>query len=409
MIDLTVDAKTQSLIETVRWLGKEYLRPLGIEADIKGEPIPPDHEFYRRCAELGFMERSIAEEKGKAGEKREKSAARRAVLMAEEASYWDRGMAVTLPGPGLGGPPIQLMGTEEQKKRFLAPFYDRSSPKWGAFAMTEPGAGSDVARITTRAEKKNGKWILNGEKMFCSLSARAIWVVVFATIDPKLGRKGHRAFVVERGTPGFSVTKIEKKMGLLAYETASLLLDNVEVPEENLLGGESYYREREGFVGAMKAFDTTRPVIAAMAVGIGRAALDRTFELLREDGYASRPGPMQAKIQTALAAAKRKLEAAKLLCLHAAWLADVGKANTLEASMAKAYSAQAGMEACTLCLDAAGEAGIRGDYLLEKFFRDVKAMDIVEGTGQIQRIVIARRIVDFPRDLPAAEGAQAGA
>lgn len=398
-MDFELTKEMQQTVEQVRWLGKEYLRPLGVEADRRGEPIPPDHEFYQRWAAMGMMARGISLEEKKKEEGRERTSARQGVLLAEEASYWDRGAAVTLPSPGLGGPPVMKMGTKEQKKRFLSIFFDTSSPKWGAFGMTESGVGSDVARIRTRCEKVGKEWVLNGDKMFCSNAKRASWIVIFATVDPSLGRAGHRAFVVEKPNPGIVGLKVEKKMGLIAYETCSFMLENCRVPEGNLLGGEAYYEGKRGFVGAMKSFDDTRPVIGAMAVGVARAAFERVRELWREGFLAKRPLPLVQKVQEKLVTMERKLETAKLLCWRAAWMADAGVPNTLEASIAKAYAAQAGFEICQQALEIVGEAGIRQDYLLEKWFRDVKAMDIVEGTGQIQRVVIARRIAGFPHEV----------
>ncbi|MBI2890987.1 MAG: acyl-CoA dehydrogenase [Nitrospirae bacterium] len=383
-----------------RWMGKEHLRPLGIEADRQGHPHPPDHPFYKMVAEMGIMKRRMEQETPadeKKDEGKERWGARSAVLALEEASYWDRGMAVSLPGPGLGGPPISQLGTPEQKERFLGIFRDTSKPRWGAFGMTEPGAGSDVARIATRCEKKGSEWVLNGEKSFCSNSPRADWVVVYATIDRNLGREGHRAFVIERGTAGMSTPKLEKKMGLVSYETASFSLTDCRLPAGNLLGGEAVYKGKAGFVSAMKSFDISRPAIAAMAAGIARAAYDYTRDFVKQNYTTGRPIPRYARMLDRLTTMKRKIEASALLCWKAGWMADLREPNTLMASMAKAYSAPAALEACSLGLEVLGDAGVTKDYFIEKLYRDVKAMDIVEGTGQIQRIVIARRMLDYPR------------
>src|SRR5213078_127372 len=171
----------------------------------------------------------------------------------------DRGMSVAMPGLGLGGPPLLSMGTPEQKERFLAPFRDRERPHWAAFGMTEPGAGSDVAAIQTAARREGDGWVLNGAKTFISNSMRADWIVVWATVDRAAGRAGHRAFVVERGTPGLEDMRYEHKMGLIAYESSSFTLHDCCVPAANLLGGERYYAERAGFKGAMRSFNATSP------------------------------------------------------------------------------------------------------------------------------------------------------
>ena len=317
------------------------------------------------------------------------------VLYAEEASYWDRGVTVTFPGPGLGGPPILKMGTQDQIERFMTPFTE-NRPHWGSFGMTEPGAGSDVACISTTARKEGDHYVLNGGKTFISNVKRAEWCVVFATVDKASGRAGHRAFVVERGTPGFDVTRVERKMGLKAYESCTFALDNCRVPVENLLGGDEYYQKKAGFKGAMAAFNSSRALVAVMAVGVGRAAWDEANKFIQENYQMGRPIPRYRRMQERLAVIKSKLDTGRLLCWHAAWLLDQGKSNALEASMAKSYCPPVALEACRAAVEILADAGVRNDHLVEKLYRDVKAMDIVEGTQQVQRTVIARRLVNLP-------------
>jgi len=396
MIDLTLDDSTTRQLEMVRWLGKEYMRPLGLEADRTHAPVPADHPFYQKLWELGLGRRGLGDEPGRRGGPR--TSARRGVVLAEEMSYWDRGVAVSFPGPGLGGPPIQMMASEEQKRRFLGVFDDPSRPRWGAFAMTEPGAGSDVAAIRTAARRDGDSWILNGEKMFCSNGARADWVVVWATVDRSRGREGHRAFVVEHGTPGFRVARIEHKMGLVAYESAALVFEDCRVPTANLLGGETYYAQRAGFKGAMRSFNQTRPMVAVMAIGIGRAAWEYARDFAAQHYQLDRPLPRYQRITDALGLVQRKLDCGRLLCWHAAWLADHEQPNTLEASMAKAYCPPVAQDATSVAMEILADAGARRDHLVEKWFRDVKAMDIVEGTGQVQRLIIARHLVGYPSE-----------
>ena len=379
----------------VRGLGREFLRPLGIEADRKGEAIPAAHPFFQKAWELGIG-RLGSDEEDQRTDPGERTAARRGVLVAEELAYWDRGAAVALPGPGLGAPPVRRMGTPEQRVRFLGPFRDPSRPRWGAFAMTEPTAGSDVAGIQTRARRAGDDWVLNGAKTFISNAIRADWIVVWATVDPGAGRAGHRAFVVERGTPGLEDMRAEHKMGLIAYESASFSMRDCRVPAANLLGGEDHYRARAGFKGAMESFNATRPMIAVMAVGIARAAYDAARAFAREHYMLARPLARHHRVTAALARMARKIEVARLLCWRAATLADAERPNQVEASMAKAFAPVAAQEVASLALDVLGEAGARQDHYVEKLYRDVKAMDIVEGTGQIQRIVIARRLIGYP-------------
>jgi len=290
----------------------------------------------------------------------------------------------------------------EQRERLFAPFRQRERPVWAAFAMTEPGAGSDVARIQTRAIKDRDGWVLTGQKMYSSNSPRAEWVVVFATIDPSLGRAGHRAFVVERETPGFTILRVEHKMGLRAYETASFSLDECRLPADSLLGGESYYegRSQRGFEGAMSAFNATRPVIASMAVGIARAAFDLARDVVVSD-FPIQGEQRRRRALERLAGIRQQIATARLACLKAAWLLDTEQPNALAAAIAKSYAPPVALAAVETAQSILGEAGMLQDALLEKLARDVKAMDIVEGTQQIQRRVIAKNVIGVLGGEPA--------
>src|SRR5690606_1985521 len=217
-------------------------------------------------------------------------------------------------------------------------------------------------------------------------------LVVFATVDAKLGRAGQRAFVVEKGTPGFSCTKLVKKMGLRANETAELLLEDCFVPTENLLGGEELYEtsgtKPSGFQVAMKTFDSTRPIVASMAIGIARAAYEYTLDIVRRE-YPSH-GKFYYLASEILAEAEQDIQAARLLTWEAAWMADLGIANAKEAAMCKAYAGQMALDVCSKALELLGPTGLEG-HLVEKLYRDVKVFDIFEGTNEIQHLVIARR------------------
>lgn len=390
-MDFAIDADTQRHIESLREFGRDVIRPLGIERDRIGTPTPPDHPFFREVLARGLTrppDRSGGDGGGV-------GPAVLRVITGNELAYWDRGVSSSLPGPGLGGGPVMGMGTDAQKTRLLTRFRDMSEPRWGAFAMTEPGAGSDVARIRTRAVKDGDEWVLNGAKLFSANADRADWIVVFATVDPDLGRAGHRAFVVERGMPGLSDPKPEKKMGIKAYASASFTMNDLRVPADNLLGGEALYEARSrgaGFKGAMQTFNATRPAIAANAVGMARACLDEAAAFVRETGV------HDERCRDRLERMRRRSRAAWLMCLKAAWLADQGRPNMVEASMSKATAAEVAMEAASLGMELLGAVGAQGEHLIEKLYRDVKAMDIVEGTGQIQRIVMARHLVGYPRD-----------
>lgn len=386
-----LDAATREHVERLREFGRSTIRPLGIERDREGSPTPPDHPFFREVLERGLT-RAPAQD---GAEGPGVGAAVLRVISGQELAYWDRGVSSSLPGPGLGGGPVMSMGTPEQKERLLSRFRNMTEPRWAAFAMTEPGAGSDVARIQSRAVKDGDEWVLNGAKLYSANADRADWIVVFATVDPALGRAGHRAFIVERGMPGLSEPRPEKKMGIKAYASASFTMNDLRVPADNLLGGEAHYDKKArgaGFKGAMQTFNATRPAIAANAVGMARACLDEAMEFARDSGQI---GPRN---QDRLERMRRKTRAAWLMCLKAAWLADQGVPNMVEASMSKATAAEVAMEAASLGMELLGAAGLTGEHLIEKLYRDVKAMDIVEGTGQIQRIVMARHLVNYPRD-----------
>jgi len=403
-VELTLDAELEARLREVRALGESRMRPLGLEADRAGGPLPPEHPLFAELVARGFGRTRWSGEIGgdtATAPGAPRRTARLAVLLAEEMAYWDRGVAVAFPGPGLGEAPVLAIGTPEQRERFLAPFRAPDRPRWGAFAMTEPGAGSDVAAIRTRARRDGDAFVLTGAKSFAANASRADWIVVFATLDPAKGRDGQRAFVVERGTPGLGNFHVEHKMGLKAYESTSFTLEECRVPAANVLGGAPdasaaagpSSRTGDGFRGAMQSFNATRPAIAAMAVGIGRAALDAALAFAREASLLR-----DTRVRDRLERMERRLRAARLLCWRAAWMADEARANQVEASMAKAFAPAVALEATSLGMELLGEIGARGDHLLEKLHRDVKAMDIVEGTGQIQRLVIARQLLRFPRD-----------
>ena len=400
-METKLDTGFKNILNLLRSFGKNYLRPAGLDAERSGEPLPVDHKLFMDFNKLGWSFSNLGGSRSKKQSsdkpKGPKRTSRMSVLAAEELAFWDQGAAMSLPGPGLGGPPVSLLGTPEQKERFLyAPFKDKSKPAWGAYATTEPGAGSDVARIRCTAVRDGEHYILNGEKMYITNGARASWVVIFASIDLEAGRSGHRPFVVEKGTPGFSVSRIEKKMGLTSSETAGLSLEDCRVPVANLLGQEKKSDKNQGFKAAMATFDQTRPLVAAMSVGIGRCAWERARDIAKEAFGKTPHSSKEILMLQRLAEARRQLDAARLLCWEAAWKLDHGENNTKEASMSKIFAPRAGMFATQVAMDIASLAGVRQDMIIEKCFRDEKIFDIFEGTGEIQRIVLARRLLGFP-------------
>jgi len=258
-------------------------------------------------------------------------------------------------------------------------------------AITEPGAGSDSAAIRTTAVRDGDDYILNGEKIFVTAGARSDAVVVWATLDPSKGRAAIKSFVVEKGTPGFTVERLEHKLGIRASDTATLRFADCRVPAANLLGSPEV---DEGFAGVMQTFDNTRPLVAAMALGVAKAAIDETRDVLRGAGVTvdyDRPASRQHAAAAALLAMEADWEAAYLTTLEAAWMADNGQPNSLQASMAKAKAGRMATEVTLRCVELTG--GYAESSLLEKWARDAKILDIFEGTQQIQQLIVARRLL----------------
>jgi len=406
-MDFTLPKKFEGLRQMISFLGRDRLRPLGLEADQMGHALSRDHPFFTEVLEMGLtggfagkMGSPRADDDG-----RVRKTVRRAVVMAEEAAYWDRGMATSLPGPGLGGAPIMMMGTPEQKERFLNPFKEKDRPRWAGFGMTEPGAGSDVARIQTRISFQGDEIVVSGQKCFISNGARAEFITVWGTEDPALGRAGHRAVIVPQDTPGFSVVGVEHKMGLNASETATLSFEDCRVPMANLLTPRG--ASGEGFKGAMKTLNMTRPIVAGMAVGIGRAAYDECSRFANEN-FTGPSAWRAGRVADRLARIRRKLDMARLLAWKSAWEADHKLPNQLSAAIAKATAAPLALEATSLGIEILGLAGGASDHLIEKLYRDVKALDIVEGTGQIQRVIIARQLIGYTDERGKNQGESHG-
>ncbi len=326
----------------------------------------------------------------------------RLIHMIEMLSWGDAGIYLCTPGSGLGGAAVEATGTPEQKEKFLARFR-AEKPAWSCLAMTEPHAGSDTAAIRTRALKDGGQWVINGRKIFVTGGHKALidsqgFVVVWATIDASAGRAGMRPFVVEAGTPGMTVTKLERKMGIRASDTAEIVLDNCRVPADNLLGSEAIVAESRGFKGAMATFDATRPLVAASALGIARATLELVKDLLAAEGITIPYGVPRVKlsaIQRDVIEMEAMIHAAWLLTLKATWLMDERKPNTLEASMCKIKAGEVVTRVTQRGVELLGPLGYSRQLLLEKWMRDAKINDLFEGTGQINRLIVARRILGY--------------
>jgi acyl-CoA dehydrogenase len=304
-----------------------------------------------------------------------------------ELCWGDIGLALSIPRQGLGNAAITAVADGEQKERF--------DGVWAAMAITEPGAGSDSANIRTTARLDGDEWVLNGEKIYVTAGSRADSVVVWATLDRNLGRAAIKSFVVPHGTPGMEVVRLDKKMGIRASDTASITLTDCRIPKGNLLGNADI-DTKKGFGGVMQTFDNTRPIVAGMAVGVARAALEHTRELLEKEGIEVRyHGSFFGKsaAEAELIRMEADWEAGRLLMLKAAWMADNGIPNSMEASMSKAKAARVANRITLRCVELCGGLGYSEDELLEKWARDSKILDIFEGTQQIQLLIIARRLL----------------
>ena len=304
-----------------------------------------------------------------------------------ELCWGDVGLALTMPKQGLGQAAIAAVANEDQLKRY--------GGKWAAMAITEPEAGSDSAAIRTTATLDGDEYVLNGEKIFVTAGDRAELIVVWATLDRSQGRAAIKSFVVERDNPGLILERLEHKLGIRASDTADFRLENCRIPRENLLGSPEIELGR-GFAGVMQTFDSARPLVAGMAIGVARACLERTRGLLEATGIEidyDAPPHAQSAAASEFIAMESDWEAARLLALQAAWMADNKKPNSLQASMAKAKAGRVGTDIALRCVALAGAVGFGEGELLEKWARDVKILDVFEGTQQIQLLIVARHLL----------------
>ena len=330
------------------------------------------------------------------------------IMMVEQMSWGDAGQYLCLPHPMLGGSAVQAAGTPEQQIRFLKKFTE-GDPKWGAMAITEPGAGSDNSSMRTTAvlDPDTNEWILNGEKIFITNGKLALedsdgLCVVWATIDPNAGRAGIKSFVVEGHTPGVSIAKQEHKLGIRASDTVALHFDNVRLPFENMLGtlDPQQPAANKGFKGAMKTFDASRPAVAASAMGIARAALEFTRDKLAEEGIVldyTKPRHELTAIERDLMEMEVRHKGAWLLTLRAVGMMAHGESNRLAASMCKFRAGEAVTWITQKGVELLGPMGYSREWLAEKWMRDAKINDIYEGTKQINQLIIARSILGYSR------------
>jgi acyl-CoA dehydrogenase len=311
-----------------------------------------------------------------------------AALQTLEASWGDAAMLLSMPFQGLGNAAISGVATDEQLQRL--------GRVWAAMAITEPGFGSDSAAVTTTAKLDGDEYVINGEKIFVTAGSRATHIVVWATLDKSLGRSAIKSFIVPREHPGVTVERLENKLGIKGSDTAAIRFDNARVPKDNLLGNPEIAGAEKGFAGVMETFDNTRPLVAGMAIGIARAALEELRKILTDAGVEisyDKPSQTQSAAAAEFLRMEADWEASYLLMLRAAWQADNKIPNSKEASMAKAKAGRVGSDITLKAVEMAGTTGYSEATLLEKWARDSKIMDIFEGTQQIQQLVVARRLL----------------
>ena len=388
MINLEVPRKLTSLVDQARQAAMAFLRPNSRKYD------QAEHTYPKELDTLASLLDGLSASGGGAGAggvRRSGSGASTAnlslVLGTMEMCWGDAGLLLSMPRQGLGNAAIASVASEEQLARYKG--------KWAAMAITEPDTGSDSGAIRTTAVRDGDHYVLNGEKIFVTSGERADCVVVWATLDRSLGKAAIKSFVVDRDTSGFELVRLEHKLGIRASDTAHFRLDNCRVPASNLLGTPEI-KPDQGFAGVMQTFDNTRPLVAAMAVGITRAALEETRRLLTEAGVEidyDRPANNQHAAAAAFLEMEADYESAYLLTLQAAWMADNRKPNSLQASYAKAKAGRSATAITLRCVELCGSLGYTEHELLEKWSRDAKIMDIFEGTQQIEQLIIARRLL----------------
>jgi acyl-CoA dehydrogenase len=395
MINLEISPGHQNLANMIHGMAKGMIRPLARKYDTL------EHEKAVELENLAkMMEKMGGGMGGLGGAKKDKKEGESepqikngtqmlGVIGAMEMCWACTGLTMAIPGMGLGNAAIDAVATDEQKERFGKVF--------AAMAITEPGCGSDSANISTTARLVGDEWLINGEKIFVTDGGQCTHIVVWATLDKSLGKAAIKSFVVPKDAPGLQVVRLEKKMGIRASDTAAITFTDCRIPKGNILGDPSIAQTAEerkkAFGGVMQTFDNTRPAVGAMANGVARAALDMTREILEKEGvildYNKRRWNNSA-LQAEFYLMEAEYEAARLLILKAAWLADNKIPNSKEASMCKAKSGRVGSYITLRCVEICGSLGYGEEYLLEKFARDSKILDIFEGTQQVQQLIVAR-------------------
>jgi len=378
-VNLKLTEEQEMIRRMARDFAEREVAPIAAEMDEKGE-VPFDN--IKKMGELGFLGLTTSEKYGGVGA----DTVSYCIAIEEIAKACASTAAVVAIQNSLVNYGLERYGTEEQKRKFLVPL--ARGERIGAYALTEPEAGSDAASIRTMAVRDGDEYVINGTKHFTTNGGFADIIIVYATTDPSKGYKGIAAFLVEKGTPGFSVGKEEIKMGIRATNTCELIFQDCRVPVENRLG-----EEGQGFKIALSSLDAGRIGIGAQAVGIAQAAYEASLEYAKTRVQFGQPIAKFQAIQWMLADMATRIEASRLLVYRAAWMEDKGIRFSKEASMAKLYASEMATQTCLNAIQIHGGYGYTRDYPVERMLRDTKLMEIGEGTSQVQRIVISRAIL----------------
>jgi acyl-CoA dehydrogenase len=374
----------KALRELAREFAANEIRPKEREYD---EHMRHPVDVIEKAHAVGLMNAHIPEEYGGAG-----LSGFEGMLIGEELYWGCSGIGTSITANGLGSGPVIGFGSDEQKRKWLTPLTEE--PLLASFALSEPGAGSDVQALKTTAVREGDEYVLNGSKTFITNAGYAAWSTVFAKTDPKGGAKGMSAFVVPMDTPGVTIESHLDKMGQRSTDTSAFALQDVRVPAENLIG-----EEGDGFKIAMSTLDATRPGTAIGAVGVAQAAYEHSVDYAKQRVTFDMPIAMHQGVNFMIADMATEIEAARLLCWQAAWMLDqgYGRKATLYSSFAKRFAADTAMKVTTDAVQVFGGYGYMKEYPVEKLMRDAKLFQIYEGTSQIQRLVIAKEIF-LPRD-----------
>jgi acyl-CoA dehydrogenase len=392
MINLELSAKHQETRNNLMQVAEHMMRPYSRKYDTAEHSYPKEMEEVAKLLAGNRAARTANEATEDASQI--KNGSNLMAVTAYEALCWgDVGLMLAMPGSGLGNAAISAVGTPEQVEKY--------GKSYAAMCITEPGTGSDSANISTTAVADGDEWVINGEKIYVTDGERCNTLVVWATLDKSLGKAAIKSFIVEKGTPGCEVTRLEHKMGIRASDTAAISFADCRIPKENILGtaavATNAEERKKAFGGVMQTFDNTRPPVASMAIGVGRAALDLTHQILGEEGvtldYEKKPVNVSA-LEAELYKMEAQWNAARLLVQKAAWMADNKQPNSMEASMCKAKAGRMGNYVTLRCVELCQSLGYSENTLLEKFARDSKILDIFEGTQQIQQLIVARRVLE---------------